>query len=105
MVGCQCRGLLGRVPWKQFLSELSLVLICHKVGMVTANHILGPFFAFVAMGIGVFHSFVFCGKKRVLLPPLPCPPKCAADERGAAVIHRSPGQNLSAGGRLQGHFV
>lgn len=39
--------------------------------MVTANHILGHFFAFVAMGIGVFHSFVFC-EKRVLLPPLPC---------------------------------
>lgn len=62
MLGCHCGGSLGRVPWKQFLSELSLVLICHEVGMVTTNHILGHFFAFVAMGIGVFHSFVFCEK-------------------------------------------
>lgn len=49
--GCHRVRSLRRVPWKQFLSELSLVLICGKVGMVTANHILGHFFAFVAMGI------------------------------------------------------
>lgn len=73
MLGCHCEGSLGRVPWKQFLAELSLVLICHEVGMVTTNHILGHFFAFVAMGIGVFHSFVFCEKKRSIVtsPGLP----------------------------------
>lgn len=73
--------------------------------MVTANHILGHFFVFVAMGIGVFHSFVFCEKKRVLFPPLACPPKCAEGERGVVVSRRVPGENLSAGGRLQGRFV
>lgn len=50
--------------------------------MVTANHILGHFSAFVAMGIGVFHSFVFCEKREILLPPLAHPLKCAGDEGG-----------------------
>lgn len=40
--------------------------------MVTANHILGHLFAaFVAMGIGVFRSFVFCEKTEVLFCYLP----------------------------------
>lgn len=69
-LGCHHVRSLGRVPWKQFLSQLLLVLICHEVGMVTANHILGHFFsAFVAMGISVFCSFVFCEKRGVLFPP------------------------------------
>lgn len=50
--------------------------------MVTANHILGRFFAFVAMGISVFCSFVFCGKREVLLPPLARSPKCPEDRGG-----------------------
>lgn len=82
MVGCHCGGSLGRVPWKQFLSELSLVLICCEVGIVTANHILGHFSAFVAMGIGVFRSFVFCEKRGVLLPLLAYALRCAEGEGG-----------------------
>lgn len=98
-LGCHRVGSLGRVPWKQFLSELSLVLICHEVGMVTANHILGHFFsACVAMGIGVFCSFVFCEKREVLLPPLAYPPKCAKDE-GVVVSHIMPEAKHSCQGR------
>lgn len=46
---------------------------------MTANHSLGHFSAFVAMGIGVFHSFVLCEKRGVLLPLLACPLKCAEE--------------------------
>lgn len=47
---------------------------------MTANHILGHLFsAFVAMGIAVFRSFVFCEKGEVLLLPLAHPPKRAED--------------------------
>lgn len=91
-------GSLGRVPWKQFLSELSLVLICRKVGMVTANHILGHCFsAFVAMGISVFRSFVFCEKREVLLPPLAHPPKCAEDEGSCGQPRRAWSKRLCRG--------
>lgn len=80
MVRLSSCGLAGRVLWKQFLSELSLVLICLKVVMVTANHILGQLLsAFVAMGIAVFCSFVFCEKREVLLLPLAYPLKRAED--------------------------
>lgn len=59
--------------------------------MVTANHILGHFFAaFVAMGISVFRSFVFCEKREVLLPPLAHPPKRDKGEGGCG----QPGANL-----------
>lgn len=43
--------------------------------MVTANHILGHFFAFVAMGISVFRSFVFCEKKRSIVTSAGLPTK------------------------------
>lgn len=73
---------------------------------MTANHILGHFFVFVAMGISVFHSFVFCEKKEYCsLPQLAHQNVLRMRERGVVVSQRVAGENLSAGGRLQGHFV
>jgi len=90
----------GRVPWKQFLSELPLVLICREVGTGDSKSHLGTLLLCLCChGNRRLPRLCLLRKKRSVVTSPGSPTRMRRGWRGAVVSHAAPGAGRSCRGR------